>query len=73
MWNKKVSTVPTHDFILSGLLVCDECGSPLFGQTAKGRGGKYFYYGHKGKSTCRVKRYPALQLEGIIKKQLFHF
>lgn len=72
-WNKKVKTSPTHDFILSGLLVCDECGKPLFGQSANGRSGKHFYYGHKEKSECRVKRYPALQLESIVKKQLFSF
>ncbi len=71
--NKKVKTAPKHDYILSGLLVCDECGKALFGQSANGRGGKHYYYGHKGKSTCKMKRYSASQLESVIKKQMFSF
>lgn len=69
--NKKVKMAPTHDFILSGLITCDECGSPLFGQSGTGRNGKHYYYGHKGASSCRIKRYPAIDLENLIKKQVF--
>ena len=72
-WNKKTRMAPSHDFILSGLLICDECGKPLFGQAANGRNGKYHYYGHKGKSQCRVHRYPAIPLEKLIKRQIFSF
>ena len=72
---KKVKSKPTHDFILSGLLVCDECGGPLCGQAANGRSEKYFYYGHnqKSQSECRIQRYPAIELEKIIKGQIFSF
>ena len=74
-WNQKVSTAPSHDFILSGLIVCDECGGPLCGQAAHGRNKKHYYYGHnqKSQSQCRVKRYPAIPLENLIKRQVFAF
>lgn len=71
--NKQVKSAPKHDFIFSGLLTCDECGSPLFGQSGNGRNGTHFYYGHKGASSCRIKRYPAVELESLIKKQAFSF
>ncbi|MCH2534419.1 MAG: zinc ribbon domain-containing protein [Bdellovibrionales bacterium] len=71
--NKQVKSAPKHHFVFSGLLTCDECGSPLFGQSGSGRNGMHYYYGHKGKSSCRIKRYPAIELEKIIKKQLFAF
>ncbi len=71
--NKKVKSAPTHDFIFSGLLTCDECGASLFGQSGSGRNGKHYYYGHKGASSCRIKRYPAIDLENIVKKQAFSF
>jgi site-specific DNA recombinase len=69
--NKAVKHTATHDFILSGLLTCDECGQPLFGQSATGKTNKHYYYGHSKKSECKVKRYPAIELEQRIKKHLF--
>ncbi len=69
--NKVIKHEPTHDFILSGLLTCDECAQPLFGQSAKGKINKHYYYGHSKKSECQVKRYPAIELELRIKKHLF--
>lgn len=72
-WSKRVKTAPTHDFILSGLLVCDECGKTLGGHVAHGRNGKHFYYEHNQKSECRIKRYPAISLENLIKRQVFTF
>lgn len=72
--NKQIKAAPEHDFIFSGLLTCDQCGASLFGQSAKGRlGGKHYYYGHKGASSCQIKRYPAIDLENVIKKQVFAF
>ena len=72
-WSKKVKTSPTHDFILSGILICDKCGKTLGGHAAHGRNGKHFYYGHTQKSDCSVKRYPAIPLENLIKRQMFAF
>lgn len=69
--NKKVKYAVTYDFLLSGLLYCDECGKALCGQSGTGRNGKYFYYGHVGKTDCKIKRYSAEELEKIIKKSLF--
>jgi len=69
--NKKVKYAVTYDFLLSGLLYCDECGKALCGQSGTGRNGKYFYYGHVGKTDCKIKRYSAEELEKIIKKNLF--
>ena len=69
--NKRTPSKPNHDFLLSGLLVCDECGGPLCGQTAKSRDKKHFYYGHTKKVTCLVQRYNAQDLERLIKRKLF--
>ena len=69
--NKGQKHESTYDFILSGLLVCDECGSPLFGKSSTGRNRKHFYYGHKRKTSCRVQSYNAEELEKLIKKRLF--
>lgn len=69
--NKSVRHEATHDFILSGLLTCDECGQALFGQSATGKTNKHYYYGHSKKSECQIKRYPAIDLEQRIKKHLF--
>ena len=40
--NKKTRPQSDYDFLFSGLLVCDECGGPLSGQTSLGRSKKYF-------------------------------
>ena len=69
--NKLVKHEATYDFILSGLLTCDECGQPLFGQSATGKVRKHYYYGHSKKTSCKIKRYPAVELEARIKKHLF--
>ena len=69
--NKRPGYVPTYDFFLSNLLVCDECGESLCGMSATGRNGTYFYYGHNKKTECAVQRYNAESLEKIIKKKLF--
>ena len=69
--NKKVKHKVTYDFILSGLLVCDECGGSLCGQSATSLKRKHFYYGHTKKTNCRIQRYNAKELERLVKKQLF--
>ncbi len=69
--NKKFHYNATYDFILSGLLTCDECGGPLCGQSGRGRNKKHFYYGHSHKTACKIQRYDAPELEKVIKKKLF--
>ena len=61
----------TYDFFLSSFLVCDECGRALFGQSAHGKNKKHFYYGHRGKTDCKVQRYNAEALEKAVKKKIF--
>ena len=69
--NKKLKYNTTYDFIFSGLLICDECGLHLTGGSATGRNKKHFYYTHAKKSSCKIQRYDAQELETKIKKELF--
>ena len=71
--NKGKKYSVNYDFFLTGILVCDECGHALCGQTATGRMKKHFYYGHSVKNRCRIQRYRAEELERLIKKNLFSF
>ena len=61
-----------YDFILTGILYCDECGSPLMGETGHGASEDHYYYGHSRTKglTCRVKRYSAPKLEFRVMEQL---
>lgn len=65
---RRDKTYRNHDFILTGVLYCDECGRPLAGKTRHGATQKHFYYGHAdSKEThCRVKSYPAVRLEELV-------
>ena len=69
--NKRPHYKATYEFILSNLLVCDECGRPLCGQSGTGRNGKHFYYGHTKKTDCKIQRYNAQALEKLVKRKLF--
>ena len=69
--NKKMKYKATHDFIFSGLLVCDECGASLSGRSGTGRNKKHFYYGHTKKTACKIQNYNAEELEKQVKKELF--
>ena len=69
--NKRSYAKAHYDFLLSGLLVCDECGVPLCGQSSLGRGHRYFYYTHAKKTECKIQRYDASKLESLVKKNLF--
>ena len=69
--NKKKKHPDGYDFILSGVLVCDECGNALSGQSATGRVRKHRYYGHNKKTSCQIQRYNAEELERLVKKWMF--
>jgi site-specific DNA recombinase len=69
-------TNPT-DFLLSTLrIVCDRCGHPMVGASARGRGGKlYSYYTcstrvRKGPKGCDQERLPKDELEQAVLKQM---
>ncbi len=77
--NKKKARKYTHDYRLTGLLTCSECGAPMIGKSGTGRKGKYFYYGHMRKMVassdrhihrCHVETIPALDLEEAIVARL---
>lgn len=69
--NKVISHKSTYDYILSGLLYCDECGSPLFGQASTGRKGKHYYYAHNKNLGCKINRIPVAKIEDMVRKVLF--
>ena len=69
--NAKPKYAANYGFILTGLLVCDECGGPLVGKTGNGRNRQYFYYGHVKATCCRMQNYGAELLEKQVKKKLF--
>jgi len=49
---KKVSNASKHDYLLSGVIRCGECGGAMFGMTNTSRGKEYRYY------ACLRKRAP---------------
>ena len=73
--NKKKARRYTHDYRLTGLIECAECGAPLVGKSGTSKNGRYFYYGHKRKMLvsgnrhlmrCRFENVPAALLEEAI-------
>lgn len=73
--NKKKARKYVHDYRLTGLIECAECGQKLIGKSGSGRTGKYFYYGHKRKmlsegdrhlQRCKIENVPAPILEEAI-------
>jgi len=77
--NKKKARKYVHEYRLTGLIECSECGVKLVGKSGTGKNGKYFYYGHKRKmivgndrhlQRCRVENVPALQLEEAVVERL---
>ena len=65
------------DYLLSTLaIVCDRCGHPMIGASARGRGGKrYPYYtcstrARRGPSGCDQERLPQVELEAAILAQM---
>lgn len=56
-------------YILSGILRCSECGSPLVGQAAHGRKQIHRYYGHtraNSATDCQFHRIPAQDVEAAV-------
>lgn len=65
------------DYLLSGKIVCGECGSPWQGESCTNREGiKYYYYvcgSKKNKNkdvTCSLKRISAYGLDDLVKKKI---
>lgn len=70
--NKKKARRYVHQYRLTGLIECAECGAILVGKSGTGKNGKYFYYGHKRKMVinndrhlqrCRIENIPAPMVE----------
>ena len=55
--NKKKARKYVHEYRLTGLIECAECGTRLTGKSGNGIGGKYFYYGHKRKMLVQGDRH----------------
>ena len=73
--NREMSRIKeerNYDFLLTGLLRCDECGRPLVGTTAHGAKQDHYYYSHSPskKSSCRIPRYSAPLMEELILKEM---
>lgn len=73
--NRKKARKYVHEYRLSGLLHCSECGAQIVGKSGTGKNGKYFYYGHKRKVVtqgdrhlhrCKVENISAPRLEEAI-------
>ncbi len=73
--NKKRARKYIHEYRLTGLIECSECGARLVGKSGTGKNGKYFYYGHKRKMVtvndrhlhrCKIENIPALELEEAV-------
>ena len=64
---------PNRMFLLSGILVCGECGRPLMGQTSHGRTSVHRYYVHNQHSKdhqCAIQRYKADEMEDLVIKHI---
>ena len=69
-----------HQYRLTGLIHCRICGEKLFGKSGRGKGGKYFYYGHmrkfrttepgKHQERCPQENIPAIQVEELVVQRL---
>lgn len=73
--NKKKARKYIHQYRLTGLVRCSECGELMIGKSATGRSGKYFYYGHQRKmrisddrhlQRCTIENVSAVQLEEAV-------
>ncbi len=63
------------DFLLSGLVRCDDCGRAYVGTSAHGRKSRYTYYAFStrykyGPSKCKGERLPKELLEAAVLAQL---
>jgi site-specific DNA recombinase len=77
--NKKKARKYVHEYRLTGLVCCADCGAQMVGKSGKGKNGKYFYYGHKRKMItgndrhlhrCPMENVPAPLLEESIVSRL---
>ncbi len=73
--NKKKARKYVHQYRLTGLIRCAQCGESLVGKSGTGKRGKYFYYGHMRKMTtvndrhlhrCKVENISAIRIEEAV-------
>lgn len=73
--NRKRARKYVHEYRLTGLIECKDCGAPLIGKSGTGKLAKYFYYGHKRKilangdrhlERCSIENVPAVSLEEAV-------
>ena len=73
--NRKKARKYIHEYRLTGLIYCSECGEQIVGKSGTGKNGKYFYYGHKRKVVtqsdrhlhrCKVENISAPRLEEAV-------
>lgn len=74
---KKMSNATKHDYLLSGVIRCGECGGAMFGMTNTSRGKQYRYYSCLKKRApeqkCHARNCRAENLEDYIIKQIKQF
>lgn len=77
--NRKKARKYVHEYRLTGLIKCAECGGDLVGKSGSGKNAKYFYYGHKRKmlvhgdthlNRCKYENISAPMLEETIVSRL---
>lgn len=65
-----------RSFLLSGVLSCGTCGSPLMGHTSHGERSKHRYYVHSVFNRhhgCELQRYRADELEDMVVNHLLQY
>lgn len=79
--NARIQRKHKHAYLLSGKVICGECGADLVGKSATGRKRVYYYYGHNRKFTnksdahakrCPLERVSALDFEKAVLGRLRH-
>lgn len=73
--NRQKARKYVHQYRLTGLIRCTQCGESLVGKSGTGKSGTYFYYGHKRRMTagndqhlnrCKVENISAIQIEETV-------
>ena len=63
------------EYLLSGRIFCGECGSPVIGESGKGKLGKYYYYykcgAQKRGKGCKLKPVNKDKIEAIVVNQTY--
>ncbi len=64
------------EYLLSGRIFCGECGSPVIGESGKGKLGKYYYYykcgAQKRGKGCNLKPVNKEKLESVVVNETYN-